>query len=166
MKRLLAIASIGLLWACSPRADVRENKIPDAAAHALANPSAVILYSLEPNAPRNQQPEFSGYRLLGKVELDPRRASQAIAAFRLAAAEWDHAVGVCFNPRHALRVVSGGKIYDFLLCYQCHQMQIVGDGAFVTIGAAGSPAVLNGLLEAENIPVSRSDDSQRTPERP
>ena len=154
MKRLLAAAGVVLLLGCSQQAKEPENNIPKAAAQALAHPSQVILYSLEPE-PRNQPPEFSGYRLLGQVELGPQQARQAIAAFRAAAAGWDHVTAICFNPRHALRVVSGGKNYDFVLCYECHQMRIIGDGKLVTLGAAGSPEVLNNLLRDANIPVSR-----------
>ena len=155
IKRLLAIAGIGTLLSCSPHHDVPENKLPQSVEQVLAKPERVTLYSLEPNAPRDVEPQFYGYKLLGQTDLDPVRATQAISAFRAAVSGWHNGVGICFNPRHALRVMAGGKTFVLLLCYQCRQIQVFGkEGIAATLGAEGSPNALNDLLIAADIPVS------------
>jgi hypothetical protein len=161
MRRALAVAVVGFLLSCSPHNATPENKLPQSVEQVLAKPEKVTLYSLEPDAPRDVEPHFYGYKLLGQTDLDPARAAQAISVFRAAVSGWDHKVAICFNPRHALRVTAEGKSFVLLLCYECHQMQVFGnEKTAAALGAAGSPKALNDLLIAANIPVATMPGSQ------
>jgi hypothetical protein len=63
----------------------------------------------------------------------------------------------CFEPRHALHIESGGHAYDFLISYECQQLEVFRDDVGVaSIGAGGTPAALNRLLKAAKVPISQS----------
>jgi hypothetical protein len=34
----------------------------------------------------------------------------------------------CFNPRHGLRIMHAGSITDFLICFECQQVQVWSGG--------------------------------------
>ncbi len=34
----------------------------------------------------------------------------------------------CFNPRHGLRLQIGGRTIDFLICFECQQVEAKGFG--------------------------------------
>jgi hypothetical protein len=143
------------------------NEIPDGAARALASASKVTLYSLEPWAKAGTREHL----VLGQVDLTGAAAAKAVAAFQSTVASKVlcsgffrrecHTAGValCFNPRHELRVVANGQSYEFLLCYQCHRMEVFQNGRPVAaLAVTGSPKVLNDLLEQANIPLAKSAD--------
>jgi len=133
------------------------NNLPPDAAEALRAPEKVVLYSLEPVAPPGEKTNnFNGYKILGHVDLVQDQAVKAIVELKSVVSAWDGVVAECFEPRHALRVTAGNHTYDFLLCYECHQLEVYRDGkSIASLGATGSPKVLNGLLSAANIPLPR-----------
>lgn len=135
-----------------------ENTLPPAAAQALRAPGRVVLYSLEPwDHPAAGEKTFHKVRILGRTELDGTRSAAAIAELEAAVAGWDGLRAACFDPRHALRVTAKGHTYDFLLCYDCHQLEVYRDNKdFASLGAAGSPQVLDELLSAAKVPLSWS----------
>ncbi len=155
MIHLLLVASLAI---AEPAAPVKENKLPPEAEQALRAPDKVTLYSLEPwDEPTSSDKTLRDVKILGQTELDGKRRATAIAEFKSAVANWDGMIAMCFDPRHALRVTAQGHTYDFLLCYECHQFYIYKDeDLLTTLGAAGSPKVLNGLLSAAKIPLSKS----------
>jgi hypothetical protein len=140
---------------------IRVNRLPEELGKALDAPASVILYSIQPSTwPHGS---FYHFSVLGHVELHGDQASQAIKEFRnsavnMMAGVWsDERIDNCvISPRHALRVVSEGHTYDFLLCYECHQLEVFRDGKEVTFiaGTTGEPQVLNGLLTAAKIPLA------------
>jgi hypothetical protein len=136
----------------------------------LENSTQVTLYSLEPWAGYDEKTGARYHKNLGRVVLDRTQAAKAIADLRSAITGgvqcsgflWRRCIRTaapCFNPRHALDIVANGKNFYFLICYECRQVQIYENGrplAGLTI--AGSQKVLNGLLVAANVPVSRSGE--------
>jgi hypothetical protein len=141
-----------------PAADV--SKLTPEAEQALAHPGPVTLYSLEPTV-RPASPDLALYRfdVLGKAELDATQAGQAIASFR--AAMKHHRgpiiVAMCFEPRHAISILSKGHRFDFLLCYACGDLEVFRDGKMISdVPAFGSPDALNALLVANGLPLSTS----------
>jgi hypothetical protein len=96
------------------------------------------------------------YEILGKVELDKAKLNIVANEFRSALDHWNGTENACFNPRHALRIESGGHVYDLVLCYECKQLEIYEDGAEIRgdWGAGGSPAVLNKILTDAKVPLA------------
>ena len=131
--------------------------MPSPAENALSSPSKVILYSLTPagNDWKGVN-SFHGYRVLGKVMLEGEEAFQVSNEFKQAVFRADGSVASCFDPRHGLQVADKTHTFDFVLCYECRQMEIYEDNKKIAdIGAKGSPSFLNELLAKRNIPLSK-----------
>ena len=149
---------------------------------ALLDAKKGVIYSLEPTEePKAGDPTFHTYKVLGHAELNPQQMATAMNVFVVALARSGGATNVgvlCrIQPRHALSIVAGGHIYDYLLCFQCGQLEVFVDNTDIGIVTAGrSPEVLNNLLTSLKIPLSQSglaeaasqaatqkkDDEQRT----
>lgn len=158
----VALFLVGTLLGVSAIAEQSQsNELPKVAAQALASPDSVILYSLEPytenpEADRNWKgAKFHGYNCLGQLPLTGLEEQTAISEFKKAIPKDRQPMANCFDPRHALRVVSGGHTYDFLLCFQCAQLEVAEDDKeLAVLCASGSADVLNGILKKAGIPVS------------
>ena len=61
----------------------------------------------------------------------------------------------CFNPRHGIRAKKGDETVEFLICFECHQIQISsnwGKSWFFT--TSSKPAsVFNHVLKKAHIPL-------------
>lgn len=138
------------------------NALPADAAEALHRADSAVLYSLEPwDEPVEGRPALHGVHILGQARIEGENYQTAAAAFEKAVttADPDGPVAACFDPRHALRVVSGGHEYEFLLCYACAQIRVYRDGEVVaSLRAAGSSKPMNALLAAMKLPLSKSYD--------
>ena len=157
MIHLLLVASLAI---AEPADLVKENKLPPEAEQALRAPGKVTLYSLEPDIPPVPRDKalhqvFHNAKLLGQTELDGKQSAMAVAEIKSAISEWKGQIFMCFSPRHALRVTAKGHTYDFLLCYACQALEIYRDDQpLASLGAAGSPKVLNQLLRAAKVPLA------------
>ncbi len=139
------------------------NKLPEEATKILRVPQSAIFYSLEPwEEAKPGEKTLHHFKILGQTNLDPQKESSVAGAFEKAIADWDGMIAACFDPRHALRVTSEKHVYDFLLCYNCHQLYVYKDDKLLgSVGAAGSPKYLNGLLTAANVPISQTDTEEQ-----
>ncbi len=91
--------------------------------------------------------------------LEQKQTASAIAEFKTAIGHWNGVLAMCFDPRHGLRVTANGQTYDLLLCYACNQLYVYrGDRLVTSLGVTGSPRVLNDLLAAAKIPLSKSGE--------
>lgn len=146
---------------------MRWKLMPEEVTRVLDNPKHVILYSIDPRfdrpdfldssgqlvKPPESTNDFHNHKILGSVSLDDGQAAAAAAAFRHAM-DWPFVMrNMCFDPRHALRIESGGHVFDFMICYECgvsvasrDGVSIVGDGV-----TSGSPRVLNRILTEAHI---------------
>lgn len=139
-----------------------KNRLPPSASLALSAPGNVILYSLEPEGEVDAS-EFRlhYFKILGETELDKKRTITAINAFKTAISNWDGVIAMCFNPRHAIRIAAHNHTYDFLLCYECHQLSVYEDDKpLCGLGATGSPEVLNNLLTTAGIPLAKTESEE------
>ncbi|MES2297291.1 MAG: hypothetical protein V4582_09625 [Pseudomonadota bacterium] len=153
------IGMLGAFLVAFTFASNRADATPVDVIKVLQSSSSAILYSLEPwSQPAAGEPTLHGFKILGKARIDAASYGSAAAQFTLALRS-DADMAACFDPRHAIALVSDGHKFDFLLCYACHQMVVYRDNALVaTLAVAGSPKVLNSLLVAANLPVSTSYD--------
>ena len=141
-------------------------RLPQDAVDALNTGTKFELYSIEPGPlslkPKHLKPEedFYGFKMLGHVALtDPKKRSIAVGVVMDAIHHSDfHRMAMCFFPRHALQVTANGRIFDFVICYQCGQIKLYEKGAVVAaIGIPESPqgsAALNKLLSDAGIPLA------------
>lgn len=148
---------------------VPKNKLKPSAEKALSNPHEIIFYSLEPEGETDaSQAQIHHFKILGEARLNEKQTARATKEFKAAIAGWDGFVAACFNPRQALRTAYSGHIYDFLLCYECHQLYVYEDDQLLQgLGATGSPEVLNALLTELHIPLAHTEspeelEAQRT----
>lgn len=136
-------------------------RLPQDAVDALSSGSEFVLYSLDSPLtfePRHLRPEedLNGFKILGRLALtDPKKRSAAVGAVTDAIRHADyHKIAMCFFPRHALRVTANGRVFDFVICYECGQIRLYEKGAFVAkIGIPSAPEALNKLLSEAGIPL-------------
>jgi hypothetical protein len=139
-------------------ADPPPNVLPSDLQHVLDSADSAVIYSLDPNGDPRKEPALHYVSILGRAKLNTAETHQASHAFNQAVRGWDNIMAECFNPRHALRIHANGHTYDYLLCYECHQIEVfVDDDLKVDMGAAGSPEILNSILRAHHLRLARTN---------
>lgn len=123
-----------------------------------------ILYSLEPVVREVGESSFYGFKVLGKIDLNESDLRLSMDEFTKAIDSFKGRRGGgsgCFKPRVALRLIKSEKVQDFLLCYECHAIQMHRDGLqILEESVAGSQDKLNELFKAANIAVSSRKPSK------
>jgi len=127
MRALVALLALSLV-ACSKRA---ERTTVAGALEKLADaPSRMVLYSLDPVADFEtaQAKGFHGHDILGREDITDASEQRAlILALASGAHEPDgRPIPLCFNPRHGLHVDQAGHSIDFVICFECIQVQAYG----------------------------------------
>lgn len=135
-------------------------------AGVLDHAKSAVLYSLEPaDIAKERDAQIGGFKILGKAVLDEKQTAQAAHEFRAVIIPRDNTFAMCFQPRHALRIESGGHRYDFVLCYECEDLSILKDGVKIDdFRVKGSPAALNAMLKALNVPLAFDSDAKNVKE--
>ena len=93
----------------------------------------LVLYSLHPGheaaEAAKQEEKFHGWKRLGQTTLDGEEAIEPLfTAFKKGVNENDDRVAGCFNPRHGIKVMHGEDRHEFVICFECFQVQwIVND---------------------------------------
>jgi hypothetical protein len=73
--------------------------------------------------------EFRGYEILSELRVEAKEQRKEATDFLGNALHWNELrKALCFNPRHGLRVVSGKRTLDFLICFECNRVQIFEGG--------------------------------------
>lgn len=97
-----------------------------------------------------------GCLVLGKVEVtDIEQRRQLLDVLKSAITEWGVDRYACYWPRHVLRVESGGRTTDYVICFQCHNYKKYVDGRSVTAStiSEGAAPLFNKLLEDAGVPI-------------
>jgi hypothetical protein len=119
---LLICTSILLISSCS-----RPKDIPAAPLAALQSADTFELFSIKPENANisDTAPQLQGYEVLGRTKItDPATRTRLIDALRTAARQYDGSAAACFNPRHAIQVTHAGVTTDFLICFECRQVEV------------------------------------------
>ena len=159
------LVAVALAMAMGALVRAGDNPIPDEFKKALEKAQTLTLFSLDPSAPLEKgDPDFHGWKVLGKTELKKEALTKVVAAFKKGVEEADQKVAAgCFRPRHGIRVQLDGKSYDFVICFECVQVLIYGGKAKENAGfhVSKSPSdVFNkSLTEAKvKLPKQAEDD--------
>jgi hypothetical protein len=105
-------------------------RLPSAASEALENADRYELLSLDPRLQIPATPGlFHGFRVLGQtVVSDSGKRRELNRALHRGAKSMFANLPRCFNPRHGIRVTRAGRTTDFLICFECQQVEVrVGD---------------------------------------
>jgi hypothetical protein len=137
---VLAVAALLSMASCAPPTEEHgpaqvpdssnylKNKIPATAAAILERADHFELLSLNPHyQQRAAEDDFHGYQIRGTAVITDRETrKKLISAFQEGVAENQGIMAACFNPRHGIRVTRKGKQVDFVICFECAQVQLHG----------------------------------------
>jgi hypothetical protein len=123
---------------------------------SLASSQQFTLYSIdgrdfkemEKGEPPKTDEQFHGYPVLGKVDItDAGQRRELTAALRDGMNRSDGTMMKCFWPRHAIRFVKDGETQDYVICFQCQQLELRSGSAKVVKAITKEPqAVLDKML--------------------
>lgn len=166
-------AAIALWWSMAP---VLASPMPGALTDAMRSATEITFYSIEPwpdlvarlaeqqgDAEHatwiRQRPELYGNAILGQVTLSGAEMQAVVQAFEHLAVPQSEGMNMCFDPRHAIRVEQGADVFDLLLCVACDRIEVRRNGhGFLDLGARGSVASLDHLLQAHGLRLSTSGE--------
>jgi hypothetical protein len=157
IKLRLSICFLALLtlFACS-----RSKDIPPAPLAALQSAETFELFSIKPENANisDTAPQLQGYEVLGRTKItDPATRTQLIEALRIAARQSDGSAAACFDPRHAIQVTHAGVTTDFLICFECRQVEVYTGPtrtAHFFIDNSAQPT-FDATLKSANIPLAQ-----------
>src|SRR5262249_11099684 len=95
----------------------------------LENAAAFEILSVDPGELVNNGPNFRGYKLLGKTIVSDQATRRLIADAVYRSANNGKSSAWCFEPRHVVRASVGGYVFDFVICFECHDMHIHTDSS-------------------------------------
>ena len=158
---LFVASGFALGWLAN-RKQLRANQLPETAYQAIMSDSALTLISLDPDplqAPTNEQ-TFGGYRVLGQTTVSDAALRRRLAdTLRRGLGTWRYTYPSCFNPRHGLRAVLGDRTYEFVICFECGELQFSEPG-FHGFGEGTAPGPFAEILTAANVPIAKSPFEQ------
>jgi hypothetical protein len=151
--RCATLVLISLIVGCSagpPAPPPPTDWDPKVASAALRHAETFELYSLDPTKVRPLNPEvrredyvgdmFQKWPMLGSTAVDQLETRDALLDAIDAAVAESRFVAACFRPRHGIRVKFQGHIYDFVICFECHQCRwYIDDVEQEFIGLTGAP---------------------------
>lgn len=133
-----------------------EKDIPAAAKVILEQADEFELLSLDPRlSSKPAKDAFHGYRILGSTQIpDPPTRKKLVTALEKGIAEnGGRTLAHCFNPRHGIHVTRAKEHADFVICFECDQIQIYG-AASVEVLTTGSPLpIFNHVLQDAKVPL-------------
>lgn len=72
---------------------------------------------------------FHGWEVIGRTSVrDEAQRKKLVAALKTGVEENQGIGAACFRPRHGIRITEQGKTTDFIICFECFQVQVVVDG--------------------------------------
>jgi hypothetical protein len=101
---------------------VRGHATPRVAWNALNDGDQYELLSLYPYL---SKPDYYGHEILGRTIIsDPAARDRLNSALQAGVRQSDGRAMSCFNPRHGIRVTRAGVTTDFVICFECRQVQV------------------------------------------
>ena len=127
----------------------------------LEAPEQLTLYSIDgldfgPRQEPKTDEKFHGYPVLGKIEItDAAKRREIAAALKDGLARSDGKMAKCFWPRHAIRTVANGWTVEYVICFECYQLEVHdGNSKSVKPVTRDPQAVFNKHLKEASIPLA------------
>ncbi len=101
----------------------------------VGKPSQVTVYALDYRKGDGREDAsglelFFGFAVIGKAEVTSAERRQEIAdALNEMVAQKEKESAKCFNPRHGVRVVEGGRTTEYAICFQCGNYRVKSGGS-------------------------------------
>lgn len=133
-----------------------ENSIPMAAKTILEQADEFRLLSLDPRLSRDAaKGAFHGYKILGSTQVrDVGTRGKLVSALEKGIAENGGEIAACFNPRHGIHVTRGKEYADFVICFECDQVEIYGTGRGGALTTSSPQDIFNQVLKDAKVPLS------------
>ena len=142
-------------------------KLPGKLYTFLTNADEFVLFSLNPvpDFEHKSTNTFQNHIILGHIQIR-RPATKASLVSALNKGIEDKGISNgglpaplpgCFNPRHGIRVRKGDETIEFLICFECAQIQVSsnkGQSWFFTTSKEPSPT-FNRILKQNGVPLSK-----------
>lgn len=119
-----------------------------------------ILYSLDGSkyamAPSTDAGAFHGVPVLGQTSIeDQKKRAELISALYDGINDSDGTVAACFIPRHGIHIVQGQQVVDYVICFECLQVEIYQGNAQSSKLTTQSPRkVFNKYLKDAGLPLA------------
>ena|SRR6267143_4083276 len=145
---VLLVAAVVAMAACG-----HGNVIPPAAATILERADHFDLLSLDPHPQwEAAEGDFHRYKVLGTPIInDAETHKKIVSAFKRAVAENQGMVAACFNPRHGIRVTRNEKQADFVICFECAQVQVFGEVHDSFLIASSARGLFDSVIRSSGI---------------
>jgi hypothetical protein len=119
----------------------------------------IVVYSLDPQkaSTSNLKDGFRGYPILAQAEiLDPNLRSE-LKSTLVKGMNQNAVAAKCFNPRHGLRVTSGLRTVDLVICFECSSLEVHSTKrvSVVSVSKSAEPLV-DRILRSTKITPSKS----------
>jgi len=129
---------------------------------ALSDADQYEVFSLDPYlASYSQWPSpvqfFHGRAVLGELKVPDSATRQKLnVALRSGVSGSDGRMMACFNPRHVIRVTHAGVMTDYVICFECLQIQVWRNDKMVAhILTSDSPGpVFDDILQKAGVPLA------------
>jgi hypothetical protein len=146
-------AVVGFCW-------LRWHGMPLSEWRRLTDADQYELLSLQPTRLGPKLPDYCGMVILGRMPIpDAATRDRLNWALQSGARQSDGSVYSCFNPRHAIRVTQAGVTTEFLICFECRQVEVRRDGKEVGDFPISSSrqAVFDDVLNEARIPLASKE---------
>ncbi len=120
------ITAFGMLLVSFSAGCSAKDQMPDAVKKALEAAEKIEFFSLNPIQVEDEEFEgemFHHFEVLGKTTIAEETMQSLLEAFKKGVNDNDGTVAACFLPRHGIRVTFEEKVYDFVICFECMQVQ-------------------------------------------
>jgi len=128
--------------------------LPDSAVAVLDRPDSFQILALEPHPTGEAQPgveRFHGHGVLAKADVADPKARERIVDIVNRGVRKGGTQAKCFNPRHGVHAVQGGRAVDLVICYECSALEVVEDGHGTTLGTGDVQPELDEAFRAAGV---------------
>ncbi|MBX3399912.1 MAG: hypothetical protein KF873_14305 [Gemmataceae bacterium] len=154
----------------SPKPDSPKPVIPKQKSPIPDDADQLVLFSLdgtvevadrsELEKPASKDKYLYGFPILGKVEVKDANQKREILTAIEKALQKPPPPANCFWPRHAIRTVKGGKIQDFVVCFECNTYSVFHGveptGGMLTPAISNNPEpLLDKILSDAGVPLAK-----------
>jgi hypothetical protein len=129
--------------------------------NALDDADRFELFSLDPSMtgwiPAPGRSEFHNHAVLGSTDILDRATQMELRnALKAGIRESGGEEAACFDPRHGIRVTHGSAVTDFVICFECEQVEVWRDGARITtLPTTHSPQpIFDRVLQNAHVPLA------------